>query len=68
MSNKTKKQYQKLLLGYIEKELLVVLAVIVILGILVGYSLAAAKYQPTLTTPESNSSLLRADLSDSEFD
>jgi len=42
---------KKIFLKFLEKELIVVLAVVVLLGILIGYSLAAAlRTTPDLTT------------------
>lgn len=66
MTNKTK----KIVTQIIEKELIVVLAVVILLGILFGYSLAAGKnIEPDTFNlrPETENSLLRAGLSDGEL-
>jgi len=47
---------KKIFLKFLEKELIVVLAVVVLLGILIGYSLAAAfRTTPDLTQPGASS-------------
>jgi len=58
-----KRNYKKTLVKFLEKELILVLAIVVMLGILIGYSLAAAlRTTPEpIYGPESSSAILRAD-------
>jgi len=62
---KGKRSFKKTLVKFLEKELILVLAIVVMLGILIGYSLAAAlRTLPETTIPSPDTtvqdSLMRA--------
>jgi len=64
---KRRRNFKKTLVRFLEKELILVLAIVVMLGILIGYSLAAAlRTTPEITTLSPNApaqdSLMRAGL------
>lgn len=66
-----RKRIQKLVVQMIEKELVVVLAIVMLLGILFGYSLAAGKNtEPSAfdLSPTVGNSLMRAELGAGEVD